>query len=70
MIANLAAFRNTHGRPQHQVPVVNRPCNDNHPVSHLVAAPRRARDVLARRWRTTPAGTLECVWHVQPVRES
>jgi hypothetical protein len=65
MIANLAAFRNTHHRPRRQVPVANRPSNDNHPVPRLVPAPRRSKAVLVRRWHTTPDGRLECAWHVE-----
>jgi hypothetical protein len=72
MFANLAEFRNSHRRLGRRLPVPasGRPANDNDLVPRLVIAPpRRARPVLVRRWHTTPAGTLECVWHVVPVSE-
>jgi hypothetical protein len=73
MIANLAKFRNFHRVPEcrFQAPACGEPCNDNHPVPRAVTAPvRRIRPILASRWRTTPAGALECVWHLQPAGTS
>jgi hypothetical protein len=42
------------------------PCNDNHSVRRLAAnVERMPRRVLGCRWRQTPTGRLECMWHVE-----
>ncbi len=69
MFAKLA--RNfDHGRARHSG-AAGRPCNDNHPGRHVVASSRRlSKPVLACRWQETPAGTLECIWHIEPAGAS
>jgi hypothetical protein len=73
MIANLAEFRNTRRRTA-RVRAADRPCNDNHPIPHPVPrqdalTPHPIKSRLAARWHKTPAGKVECEWHVETVAE-
>jgi hypothetical protein len=41
------------------------PCNDNQPIRRAIAPRRLRRPLLFSRWRQTPAGALECSWHIE-----
>ena len=66
MFAKLARF---HGSDRlHATLSKATPCNDNQPARRRLALSRRMRrPVLGCRWHQTPAGRLECSWHVEQI---
>jgi hypothetical protein len=64
MFAKLQKFHLDRGAVQRNAATAT-PCNDNAPVRRAAVLPRQARrPVLACRWYRTPAGRLECGWHM------
>jgi hypothetical protein len=57
--------RDLPGNPAQHLTAV-RPCNDNQPVRSAASLRRQRRPMLFCRWRKTPGGALECVWHTEP----
>jgi hypothetical protein len=62
MFAKLARFQNFDCRLVRQPAILACPSNDNHPTPCSAASSQRPR--LACRWRVTPTGALESVWHI------
>jgi hypothetical protein len=40
-------------------------CNDNQPIRRVVTLSSRRRPVLVCHWHQSPAGALECSWHIK-----
>jgi hypothetical protein len=66
MFQKIATLRDPGARRAMSGPVVLTHANDNRINARGIVAPTWARrPILARHWRPTAGGRLECYWHIE-----